>query len=271
MLSIEIITIGNEILMGDTIDSNSNYICKNLTQMGGYISRVIQIRDEYKTIIEEIQSSLSREPSFLFILGGLGPTIDDGTLAAVARSTNHPLTLDKRAYDFIKSKYEELAEKGYLANGSMTPAREKMAWIPTGSIPIENPVGTAPGIVLNLSSTIIINLPGVPSELKGIFELISESELKPKFTKSFFARQVLVADTNDETILAPIISDLSNLYPDVYIKSKPKGYGADVKIRIMITFIGDLKENTGNYLNEISDKLVSILANQNICATIVEE
>jgi molybdenum cofactor synthesis domain-containing protein len=93
----EIIAIGNELLLGDVLDTNTNWLCKRITGLGGLVSRAALIRDEHAAIVSEIRSALDRAPDLIITTGGLGPTGDDITMEAVAEATGHPIELHAQA------------------------------------------------------------------------------------------------------------------------------------------------------------------------------
>src|SRR5207245_5074691 len=103
-------------------------------------------------------------PSLLITIGGLGPTHDDMTLARISRALHKPMRLNKEALELVRDHYRKLESKTKL-----TKYRTKMATLPQGSVPLPNPVGTAPGVKMQQSSTTMFSLPGVPSEMKAIF------------------------------------------------------------------------------------------------------
>ena len=166
--SVEILVVVNEILIGDIQDTNTNWICKLINGRGGYVARATMLRDIPAEIAEAVRSAIVRGVDVLFTSGGLGPTADDLTVAAVAEGAGLELRLDEQARQMVKVRYDELFEQGIMSQGGLNPAREKMAWLPLGAQPLHNPVGTAPGVLFTVDKTTIICLPGVPSELKGI-------------------------------------------------------------------------------------------------------
>jgi nicotinamide-nucleotide amidase len=87
----EIIAIGNELLLGDVLDTNTNWLCRRITGVGGQVTRVAMIRDDIEAISTEIQAVLDRKPELILTTGGLGPTGDDITLLAVASATGRPV------------------------------------------------------------------------------------------------------------------------------------------------------------------------------------
>src|SRR5690348_14493756 len=224
----EIISIGNELLIGHTLDTNSHWIAKQLTKLGWTLERVTQLRDSLDSIKSGVQGSLKRNPSVLITIGGLGPTHDDITLAGIARAIGKPLRLNKEALQLVRDHYRRLESKPKL-----TRYRTKMATLPQGSVPLPNPVGTAPGVKIQQSGTTIFSLPGVPSEMKAIFR----SSLIP-FLESFLAirpREIEVRITGIiESALAPILDRVRKIYPKLYFKSHPRGRETGIRPLILL-------------------------------------
>src|SRR3954462_7209735 len=161
----EILCIGNELLSGTVVNTNAQWISKRITNIGGLIKRVTVVRDDINEIASIVKESLARKPKWLIISGGLGPTYDDKTLKGLAMSVGVALALDNRAVEMLRKSYSR-----YLANYyELNEIQLKMATIPIGSIPIQNPVGTAPSVLIETAETNIICLPGVPKELQAIF------------------------------------------------------------------------------------------------------
>ena len=163
----EIICIGNELLIGKTLNTNENWLAKRATSLGIVVKRMSTVGDEIHEIAKVICEALKRKPRFLIMTGGLGPTYDDKTLEGVAESLNQRLVVSERAFQMVKKKYEAYFREGRMEKVELTPSRVKMATIPEKAKPILNPVGTAPGIKLDVNRSIIIVLPGVPSEMKA--------------------------------------------------------------------------------------------------------
>src|SRR5664279_6375458 len=133
---VEIFIIGNEILIGDIQDTNTNWLCKEINNLGGVVDRALVRRDIKGTIALELHSALERKPRVIITTGGLGPTADDLTLAAVAEGTGLELRLHEQARQMVKDRYDELAAQGIMAQGGLNPPREKMAWFPEGAVPL---------------------------------------------------------------------------------------------------------------------------------------
>lgn len=245
----EIIAIGNELLLGDVLDTNTNWLCKRITGVGGMVTRAAMVRDEEEAIAAEIRSSLERRPQLIITTGGLGPTGDDITLQAVASATGHPLALDAEARSMVRARYEDLAERGYVEDPALTEAREKMAYLPQGATPVANPVGAAPAAVLEIHNLTLVSLPGVPEELKGIYEDTLQPTLKKIFRESYYEERAIVAHCSDESMLAPILGEVVEAHPEVYIKSRATRFGPEVKLLITLSSAGDGREVVGDSID----------------------
>ncbi|MFW9947288.1 MAG: molybdopterin-binding protein, partial [Candidatus Odinarchaeota archaeon] len=105
-MDVEILVVGNEILIGKTQDTNSNWMAKRITKYGHRLKRITTIGDELDLISSTIQDIIKRKPDMIITSGGIGPTFDDMTLEGIARGLNRKLELNKHAYNTIKKVYE---------------------------------------------------------------------------------------------------------------------------------------------------------------------
>lgn len=238
MKGIEIVAIGNEILTGRTLDTNSNWLARRITVLGGKITRMVAVGDEVEAIVEEINCSMEHGAEVVITSGGMGPTLDDKTLEAVAQATGKELALDPKALDFVTHKYREFKQKGFVESEEMTPSRRKMAIVPEGATLLPNPVGAAPGVMLRFRKTTFICLPGVPAELKAIFEEHLVEWFKSLFGGRIYREREVITDLGDESKLAEIIGQVMKWVDNVYLKSKPKHFGKDVHLGVCITASG---------------------------------
>jgi molybdenum cofactor synthesis domain-containing protein len=234
VVTVDILTIGNEILLGLVLDTNSNYLCRMVRGIGGRVRRIAVAPDEIDAIVLELRASLNRGADVVFTAGGLGPTDDDLTLAAVAKAIGKPLVQDPSAAGFVETKYSELAAQGHVLSADMTEARLKMARMPEGARPIKNPVGAAPASIGEVRSTRIVSLPGVPAELKAIVEGPLQSFLSEVFGQGSYREAEIVLDCGDESELAPALRRVVAEHPGVYVKSRASHFGPDVKFRVLL-------------------------------------
>jgi molybdopterin-biosynthesis enzyme MoeA-like protein len=162
------------------------------------------------------------------------------TLEGLSLTINQPLRINKTALSWITRKYQELYEKKRLSDPTITPAREKMANLPSDSIPLPNPVGSAPGVLLKKGITNVICLPGVPSELKAIFEESVKSEIEKEVGKRYFAETNFFVKGIGESSMAPAIEEvMKKSSPYVYIKSHPKQDESDSIVEFHLTTSND--------------------------------
>jgi nicotinamide-nucleotide amidase len=162
---VEILCIGTELLSGITLNTNAYWLCSEITNVGGVVGRVTVVHDDLSEILSAAGESLARKPNILITTGGLGATYDDMTLEGLAAALGKKVVLDNRAVEMLKKSYAR-----HKLHYELTESRLKMATIPEGSTPIQNPVGSAPAIMEQAGSISIFCLPGVPSEMKAIFE-----------------------------------------------------------------------------------------------------
>jgi len=148
MPSVEIIAIGNELLLGDVLDTNTHWLCRQISALGGRVQRGALIPDDPQAIAETLQAALQREPDLIVLTGGLGPTSDDKTLASVATALGRPLELNQQALAMVRATYERLAARELVHDAELSEVRRKMAYLPRGAEPLHNPVGAAPGVLL---------------------------------------------------------------------------------------------------------------------------
>ena len=166
----EILSIGNELLMGKILNTNARWLARRCTSLGLEVRRITVVGDDEKEICSAVKEALSRRPRFIITTGGLGPTLDDKTIESIAKCLDLELKVDEEALSMVREAYKRLVEEGRLDSSELTPQRVKMARMPEGARPLPNPVGTAPGMLLEVDGTTIISLPGVPAEMEAIFE-----------------------------------------------------------------------------------------------------
>ena len=157
----EIVAVGRELLTGRTVDTNSAWIAARLTDLGAAVTRVVAVDDDPAAIAREIAGARERGTALVITTGGLGPTLDDRTLAGVAAAFGRRLVKHGAALDFVARRYAELAAAGAVAGAALTPPRRKMACLPEGAEPIDNAVGTAPGVFLSDGAQALLALPGM--------------------------------------------------------------------------------------------------------------
>lgn len=169
----EIIMIGTELLLGQIVDTNASYLARQLAEIGFNLYHKTTVGDNDARITESIRNALQRS-DVVITSGGLGPTVDDKTRKAVASATECQLFLDRELLKYIA----EFFQKRGMELGENN---QRQAYIPKDAIPIHNPVGTAPGFIVEYQGKYVISLPGVPHELKHL----TENTVLPFLQKAF--------------------------------------------------------------------------------------
>lgn len=176
----EIITIGTELLLGDTQDTNTSFIASRLKNNGFDLFRTTIIGDNPKRIAELLHESLQRA-DIVITTGGLGPTIDDPTREAVSMAMNKKLVFHEDLWQQIQTRFHA---RGF----SPSENNKKQALIPEGAVVLENRYGTAPAFILPVNQKFIICLPGVPKEM----ELLIEEKVLPYLKLNILTSRILV-------------------------------------------------------------------------------
>jgi nicotinamide-nucleotide amidase len=159
---IEVITIGDEILSGTIVDTNSAMIAQKLGSVGLELKRMSSVGDDPEEIVRELREAAKRARAVI-VTGGLGPTQDDRTASAASEVFGVPLELHQESLARLRELFGNLGLE-------MTPNNERQAWIPRGSRVVPNPMGTAPGFSIRHDGCLMVFLPGVPRELERMLE-----------------------------------------------------------------------------------------------------
>jgi nicotinamide-nucleotide amidase len=264
VVNVEIVTIGNEVLLGLVQDTNSNYLCRVVRGMGGRVRHIAVVRDEIGVIAEELRASLARGADVIFTCGGLGPTDDDLTLAGVAAAINRPLELNTVAREFVARRFRELAAAGYVADAALSEARLKMARLPEGAQPVDNPAGAAPAMTVEINHCRIISLPGVPTELKAIIEGPLQGLFNQVFGRGSYREREMIVACGDESVLAPALRQVAAAHPDVYIKSHASHYGPEVTFRITLSASAPSPEEADRMIESAATDLTRVFQSAGI-------
>ncbi|MEN3047725.1 MAG: molybdopterin-binding protein [Candidatus Caldarchaeales archaeon] len=252
----EIVVVGNEVLNGEVLDTNSNWLAKRLYASGLVLRRVTAVRDDLREISAAVREALRRKTEWVFTTGGLGPTDDDMTLQGVALATRRRLVLNSEALEMLRERYSRLYEMGVVKERELTPSRLKMAMLPRGARALRNRVGSAPGSMLRHGRSWIISLPGVPSEMKDIYENEVEPVLLRSARRAFRSVGGLVVRGVPESALAPVLSEISRRHRRAYVKSHPKGIEAGHSVvEIVVHGEGRSEEEAKRVVEEVLQEL----------------
>jgi nicotinamide-nucleotide amidase len=257
MYIVEILCIGNELLSGITLNTNAHWLSRKITKIGGFVRRVLVIRDDLNEIPLTLLESLNRKPNWIIVCGGLGPTYDDKTLLGIGKALKKRLILNNIALDMVKKSYRDRHQKV-----KMNKARLKMAIIPKGSTPIRNPIGNAPAVLLGVHKTQIICLPGVPNEMKAIATRSILPKIKLEIG-NFTIREInyFVQGISEAMISSRLTKIVASAPNDrLYLKTHPRGYVNNIPtIRIQLVSKGYNEEVVKDLINKISKQLLAVI------------
>jgi molybdenum cofactor synthesis domain-containing protein len=269
-VAMEIICVGNELLIGKTLNTNALWLGKQATNLGANVKRITVVQDTVEEIANIVLESINRKPQFIVTTGGLGPTFDDKTLEGIAKALSRRLEVNQKALAVVKEKCEEYARKRQLSTTiELTPPRVKMATLPEKTEPINNPIGTAPAVRVDMERTVLFALPGVPSEMEAIFTETIVPLLKQAVGDRVFCEKSMFLDNMMESNLAPLIDRVMSANKGVYIKSHPMGVEKP-HIEIHLTVAAKAEEKPMKML-EKSMRQLSILVEEKGGKAIVKQ
>ncbi|MFL5772201.1 MAG: competence/damage-inducible protein A [Flavisolibacter sp.] len=218
-----IITIGDELLIGQTIDTNSAFIAQELNSIGIWVKRRIAVGDLTEEILKALQQE-SEDADLIIITGGLGPTADDITKPALCSYFNSKLVTNEEALQNVKDIFIKL-------NRPLIERNLQQAEVPDNCIVLPNRRGTAPGMWFEKEKVIYVSLPGVPNEMKGLMVDRVIPKLKETLQLPFVVHRTLLTSGIGESAIAEIISDFENSLPSHIKLAYLPAYGM-VRLRL---------------------------------------
>lgn len=202
----ELISVGTEILLGNIVNTNSNYLAKKCAEIGISVYYQITVGDNEQRLIDVVKTARSRS-DLIIITGGLGPTQDDITKEAVAKAIGRDLVMDEHSKEKIQTYFNERKQ------GSITPSNWKQALKIEGCQVIDNDNGTAPGYIVEDREAIIMILPGPPNEMIPMFENSMYPYLAKLDDKVFYSKMVKICgigESQAEEAIIDLIEKQSN-------------------------------------------------------------
>ena len=212
-VNIEVIATGDELIYGRILDTNSNWIAKRIAEMGARLRRVTMIGDEPELIGTTLLNALKRDAHFIITTGGLGPSEDDLTVDSIGAALGLGTLIDEEGASKIEAVYRK---RGITDKASIERGR-RMARILDGSKSMQNPVGFAVGMMVDIGGKTICTLPGVPAEMKGMFDAHIAPMIMNQTNTVFTARTVNISMI--WKAFFPLYRQMQIDYPDIYIKN----------------------------------------------------
>jgi nicotinamide-nucleotide amidase len=243
-----IITIGDELLIGQTIDTNSAWIGSELSRSGFDVNRIISIHDRREDILTTL-GEVTGKTDVVAITGGLGPTSDDITKQALCEFFNTPLVTNEKVLRHIT---EMLKKRRFTMNDN----NRRQAEVPEACRILENDRGTAPGMWFEKEGTIFISMPGVPYEMKYLMSAHVIPELNKRFTSQVIIHKNIMTYGSFEARLAEMLSGFeSELPPEIRLAYLP----SSGIIKLRLTAKGTHRIQLEKILEETVKKLYSII------------
>ncbi|MBA3985600.1 MAG: competence/damage-inducible protein A [Flavobacteriales bacterium] len=202
----EIITIGDEILIGQIIDTNSAYIASELNKVGIQVLQITSVQDEKHHILEAFANAKNRADVVL-ITGGLGPTKDDITKHTFCEFFEDVLVLNEDALQNVNKLFEKHLKR------IPSELNKQQALIPSKAIALKNSFGTAPGMWMEKDNTVFVSMPGIPFEMKGLMQNEVLPRLQTRFKRPFIVHKTILTTGMGESAIAEIIEDWENALP----------------------------------------------------------
>lgn len=243
----EIITIGEELLIGQVIDTNSAWIGKELNALGIKIRRITSITDNQDEIIRALDAA-DNYADIILVTGGLGPTKDDVTKNALCVYFKTHLIRNEKALANVNRLFS-------IRNREVTELNQKQADVPANCIVLQNPRGTAPGMWIEEQGKIYVSMPGVPGEMKGIME----SEVLPRIQNKFNLPPVLhrtyMTQGIGESFLSEMIAEWEDQLPPTIRLAYLPSAGV---VRLRLSAIGADEKTLSRELDKQEEKLFEV-------------
>ncbi|HMU25606.1 MAG: competence/damage-inducible protein A [Bacteroidetes bacterium] len=250
MPDISIITIGDELLIGQVIDTNSAWMAQELNKEGFNVIRRVAIADEKQSILTAL-SEEEKHAAIILITGGLGPTSDDITKPTLCQYFNGRMKLNEEALENVKYLFEKVFKK------PVTPINLKQAEVPDCCRVLQNKRGTAPGMLFEKNNAVFISLPGVPYEMQGLMLAEVIPFLKEKFTAAQIIHKTLLTVGIGESALAEKIKDFESALPESIKLAYLPSYGM---VRLRLTTKAEFHEKIRQDMDFAFEELKKLTA-----------
>jgi nicotinamide-nucleotide amidase len=245
----QIITIGDEILIGQTLNTNAAYIGEKLLSLNINVNRATIIGDTKEDILSEFAEAFNKN-DLVIVTGGLGPTHDDLTLSCIVEFFNTRLVKNEDVYNDIKTLFEK---RGRV----MTPTNEAQALVPEIATPIRNSKGTAPGIWIEKDGKIFVAMPGVPFEMKEMMNNFVLPKIEEKLGKDheYLLIKNLLTTGIPESFLYDKLGNLDELLEGAKLAFLPSQFGVKMRINVW----AKNEEEAKNKLSGIEQKIRALV------------
>lgn len=277
----ELITIGDEILIGQIIDTNSAFIATQLNKIGIEVYQITSVQDEEAHIIDAFNQA-KKNVDLVITTGGLGPTKDDLTKNIWCTYFNDELVLNQSVLTHIEDIFHK------YVNTPILPANRSQAYLPSKSTALFNRYGTAPGMWYEDKDCVFVSLPGVPFEMKSLFRDEVMPKLKERFKTPYIIHKTVLTYGLGESAIADKIEDWENNLPDfiklaylpslgrVRLRLSARGIDEnllvseiDKQVKSLHLYIGDIIKGYEDELT-LEEQIANILTNKKLTIATAE-
>jgi nicotinamide-nucleotide amidase len=229
-MELEVVTVGTELLLGFTVDSNAVEIARALAAVGGRVTRRVTVADDRRSVSDAVEEALRRS-RFVVVTGGLGPTSDDLTKPAVAQLFGMPLELDEAYLQELEERFRRFRQR------AMPPSNRSQAEVPRGATVLPNGRGTAPGLVLEGPLGTAVLLPGVPGEMRQLLHehvvpLVRDRAAAVSGRQATIRSRTLRTTGITESGLADLLRPLEASLVEVTLAYLPGWEGVDLRLTV---------------------------------------
>ncbi|MCP4553294.1 MAG: competence/damage-inducible protein A [Bacteroidetes bacterium] len=249
-MKVEIINIGDELLIGQVVNTNASWMADQLNQVGIEVVQITAISDTYEHIFQGLDLAKSRA-DVIILTGGLGPTKDDITKTVLCNYFNTKLVFNEKVF-------KQVEELFHLRGFKVTTINRKQAEIPANCIPLQNINGTAPGMWFEQDGKIIISIPGVPFEMRALIKDQIIPQLLEKSDPAVIINKTVLTQGIGESALAEIITDWESNLPDYFKLAYLPQPGI---VRLRLTARGNERNLLQKNLDEQLTELLKIIPN----------
>jgi len=248
---VEIFAIGNELCYGRIYDTNSFWIADQLTQLGARVQRITCIPDGVEEICAALKDALNRNPHFIILTGGLGPTSDDLTIDSLSRLFGVEIVTCRKIL-------QEMAERRNIPVDELPPNLVRMARSLKGATCFPNPVGWAPVTLIENGETTVVALPGPPREMRACFMRYLWKRIGEKTNHRSVAERIVV--TMHESKVSSITDEIMKSMPAVYLKPLVGEYQREKGLPVDIVAFAPDEETCKKRIRKVVDKLRKLVA-----------
>ena len=242
-MKVSILSIGNELLSGKTMNTNANWLGNRLTNIGCRVEKQVVVPDKEKPIINALNFLINDKEDCIIVTGGLGPTDDDITREVLFKFVKTESKFDLDYWNKLSKKFKNLGI-------DIPESNRDQALVPQNGDVIDNPIGSARGFKFKINGMVIFSLPGVPSEMEAMTNATIIPWLKERVSMVFFSQTIRTTGIPESKLIELISSPIRSEH-DCEIGYYPSLFGVDIRI----------SSNKIKYIQFLQDQITTILGN----------